>query len=93
MSFIIYQTNLGKYFTNKGKVIVFNNEQEAMNFANMFYQAYAIPTAMQEIFNNPSLIGDVMNASGLWQILELPKDYDYEIISFEEIKNTKRGDI
>ena len=92
MSFIIYQANLGKYFTNKNKVIVFEDEREAINFANTFYQTFALPVAMQEVFSNPSLIGDVMNSSGAWQVIELPETYNFETISFEEIKRNIRGD-
>lgn len=90
MEFIIYQTNLGKYFTNKGKVIVFNDEREAASFASIFYQNYALPTALENAFNNPSLMGAVVQSANAWQIQELPKEYKFQIISFEEIKRNKR---
>ena len=91
MEFIIYQSNLRKYFTNKGKVIVFNDEKEAINFANAFYQTYALPIAMENAFSNPGLMEAVIQASNAWQVQELPKEYEFETISFEEIKKTRGG--
>lgn len=91
MEFIIYQSNLGKYFTNKGKVIVFNDEKEAINFANAFYQTYALPIAMENVFSSPGLMGTVIQASNAWQVQELPKEHEFETITFEKIKNIKRG--
>ena len=85
MQFIIFQKNLNKFFCNKGKVIVFDNEQEASNFANHFYQTYALPTAMQEIFSSPSLIGLVMNSANSWEVQILPEKYSYEIVKFETL--------
>lgn len=91
MEFIIYQNDLRKYFSNKGKVIVFNDEREAINFANAFYQTYALPIAMENAFSSPGLMGAVIQASNAWQVQELPKDHKFETITFEEIKNIKRG--
>ena len=91
MEFIIYQNNLRKYFSYKGKVIIFNNEQEAYSFASSFYQNYAMPIAMENVFSEPSLVGTVMQSANAWQIQELPKEYSFETITFEEIKRTKGG--
>ena len=89
MQFIIFQNDLRKYFTNNGKVIVFIDEQEARQFANTFYQNYAIPNAMAEAFTNPQFIAIVMKASQSWVIQELPEKYDYEIIDFAKLKDKR----
>lgn len=89
MQFIIFQNDLRKYFTNNGKVIVFNDEQEARNFANVFYNGYAFSTAMAEAFTNPQLIGTVMSASQNWVVQELPEKYEYEIIDFAKLKDKR----
>jgi hypothetical protein len=86
MQFVIYQKDLRKYFSYHGKVIVFNIEEEAIGFANIFYQSYALPFAMGNIFGDPNLVGQVIAASNAWCIEELPEKYDYETITYEEIK-------
>lgn len=90
MQFVIYQNDLRKYFSYKGKVIVFDDEQVAYSFANVFYQSYALPIAMQNIFNDSDLISRVLPASNSWVVQELPKDMSCETITFEDLKNNRR---
>jgi hypothetical protein len=86
MQFIIYQNDLRKYFTYQGRIIVFSEERDAINFANMFYQNYALPTAMGSAFSDPSLIGQVISASNSWEIQEKTDNISCETITFEELK-------
>ena len=90
MQFIIYQNDLRKYFSYKGKVIVFDDEQEAYSFANVFYQEYALPAAMQSIFSGSDLINRVLPASNSWVVQELPKDMSCETIIFKDLINNRR---
>jgi len=85
--FIIFQPNLNKYFTTKeGTVIVFNSDAKACNFANAFYNNFALPHAMELAFTDPSIVGMVINSAQNWEIESLPEKYEYEIINFEELK-------
>jgi len=86
MQFIIFQSNLNRYFTNKGKVIVFNDESEAINFANIFYNGFAIAQAMAMVFEDPSIIQLVGESAKRWKVETLPEKYEYQIINFEELK-------
>lgn len=86
MQFIIFQSNLNKYFTNKGRVIVFNEEQEAINFANVFYNNFAIPQAVEMMFTDPSMFPLIGESAGSWKIEPLPEKYEYQIVNFEELK-------
>lgn len=85
--FIIFQPNLNKYFTTKeGAVIVFNSDAEACNFANAFYNNFALPQAMGLAFTDPSVMEMVVNSAQSWEIESLPEKYEYSIVNFEDLK-------
>ena len=90
MQFIIEQTNLSKYFCEKGKVIVFDSEQDAYAFVNQFYQQFAIPQGMAMAFQDPGLIGDIIQSSQNWRVIEKPESFNGDIINFEDIKRGNR---
>ena len=84
--FIIFQTNLNKYFRYREKVIAFNDEREAYNFANLFYNNFAIPQAMGMMFEDPGIIHLIAESANNWRVDELPQTYDFSIINFDELR-------
>ena len=90
MQFIIEQTNLGKYFCTKGKVIVFDSEQDAYAFVNQFYQQFAIPQSMAMAFQDPGMMSEVIQSSQSWRVIEKPESFNGDTINFEDIKRGNR---
>lgn len=87
--FAIYEPNKKMYMMKDHKdVIVFEDEQMAYNFANMFYNNYALPIAVGSVFSEgPGLMHDVMNSSQAIQVVEVPNDFDKPTINFNDLKN------
>ena len=89
MQFIIEQTNLGKYFCkDHEKVIVFDSEQDAYAFANEFYQ-FAPAMAMSMMFENPSIMGEVIDSAQKWKVIELPENFEAKTINYDEIRRER----
>lgn len=81
--FVIRELQRNQYFRKESsKVIVFDNPQEASAFANAFYN-FAIMHAMRL---DPQLVFEVMDAMQTTKVEELPAEYDFEIINFNDLK-------
>lgn len=87
--FAIYEPNKKMYMMKDHKeVIVFDDEQMACNFANMFYNNYALPVAASSVFlEGLGLMQDVMGSSQTIQVIEVPNDFNKPTVNFNDLKH------
>lgn len=88
--FVIKDKELRYYFHSKGKIILFEDPNEAVAFANAFMN-YSIQRMLQET-QNPASVFEVHQRMSMIEIIE----QDFEeippcgVITFTEIKNGSR---
>ena len=79
---IIRDTKTGVYFHKNKKVILFNDNQQAQECINMFI-TYSMQRAMAEGICSPF---EVMQAPSGFSIEQLPQKYDFETVTWNEIR-------
>ena len=84
--YIIHDKRTGKYFCkDHTKVILFELFEDAVNYLNGFAN-YSMTQAMTAIFENPQIVFAMQEALQQIQIEELPSEYKFETINFNDIR-------
>lgn len=81
MLFCIVRTN-GVYYHNKGRIVLFESEQEAQNFINMFIQ-YSTERFMRESGNPLDSMKAPMMIMNESQII--PVDFDIDTVECDVV--------
>ena len=88
--YAIYVASLNRYFLkDHSKVTVFDDPNEAAQFANAFYNNYAIPQGMQMVMEDPSIMGEIINAQSSTTIEPLPENHSMETVNFNELRKNR----
>ena len=84
--FVIQKLDNGYYFHKNGKIILFDNPQEAEAFLQSFHQ-YTMGRALQESHGNPETLFTITSVLNLIRIVE--KDFEEEptcgIVYFKDL--------